>query len=202
MQALLPPPVALGLKGLNALLQREPWARAKLATYAGKSVLIKLADKNILQATIDVNGGLQACDTAIVPDVILALPFTDVAELSNILRNEGIDGISNRVHIQGEAGLAQLLADLSRNLRWDAEADLARVFGDIAAVRIVSLGQSLINGLRYSAQNLQQNIKEYLEDETSLAVHSKDFEMLQSGVTSLHTKLDELDTRIDKLAGV
>lgn len=186
---------------LNALLRREPWASDELSQYAGKTVLLKFAGKNILQTTINSTGGLDACDSAVVADVVLNMPYTDLAELLSTFRASGADGIAKQMHIQGDAGLAQLLADLARNLRWDAQADLARVVGDIAAVRITGFMNFAFNSLQDGARRFNSNIQEYMSIESGLTVKQASFQTLQTNLADLNQRLDKIDARLGKLAG-
>lgn len=195
-------PSVIILSVLNALLRREPWASHELSQYSGKTILLKFADKNILRATINSSGSLDNCDSAVVPDVILSMPFTDLSELVSVLRNQGADGIAKQMHIQGDAGLAQLLADLSRNLRWDAQADLANIFGDIAAVRMTGFMRFAFNGLQDSTRRLTSNIQEYMLDESGLAVKHIELQTLKNSLTGLNQRLDNLDVRLGKLTGI
>jgi ubiquinone biosynthesis protein UbiJ len=57
-------------------------------------------------------------------------------------------GVAPAVELQGDAALATDINWLITNLRWDAEADLERVFGARAAHQIARLGSSLAQGLR------------------------------------------------------
>lgn len=169
MQLPIPTPDNFVLAALNALLQRETWAQKELANYAGKTVLFKLAGKSVLQATIDENGSLLLSTSDFEPHVVLNLPFNDLPGLITSFREYGMDGIAKQMQIQGDAGLAQLIADLARNLRWDIEADLAELFGDVAAVRITDFGKSFVGGVTQTAKRVQANIQEYLQEESPLA---------------------------------
>lgn len=190
------------ISGLNALLRREPWASNELSQYSGKTVLIKFADKDILHATINSVGSLEFSDAAILPDVILSMPFKDLTELITALRQHGAQGLSKQIHIQGDAGLAQLLDNLSRNLRWDIQADLASVVGDIAAVRITKFMRFAANGVQDNARRLNNNIQEYMLNESGLAVEHAELQVLGNSITGINQRLDRLDRKLGKLSGI
>ena len=116
----------------------------------------------MLQATISSDGNLQLSDASVEADVVLDMPFSDLPALVAGFRENGMDGIAKQMQIQGDAGLAQLLADLARTLRWDIEADLASLFGDVAAVRITSFGRAFAGGLVQTAKHFQANIQVFI----------------------------------------
>src|SRR5690606_25300557 len=131
-----PAPASVCARLLNSLLRREDWAKERLARHGGKSVRFVAAPWHIGLA-IGADGLVEASDAAIVPDVTLTLPSDKLSQLPAILRRGDTDEITALLHIQGDAGLAQVVSELARGLRWDAEDDLARLVGDVAAVRLM-----------------------------------------------------------------
>src|SRR5690606_14639852 len=72
------------------------------------------------------------------------------------------------IGIQGDAELAADIQFLFRNLRWDIEDDLSRVFGDVAAHRLAESGRSFMAWQREAAVRLGENLSDYLQDEARL----------------------------------
>src|SRR5690606_5776966 len=151
-----PAPASLCARLLNSLLRREDWARERLARHAGKSVRF-VAEPWRVGLAIQSDGQVQACDPVIVPDVTLTLPSEKLAQVPAILRAGDTDEIAALLHIQGDAGLAQVVSELARGLRWDVEDDLARWVGDVAAVRMVAAVRGLSTAARRSATRLAGN---------------------------------------------
>lgn len=195
----LPPPSGLILRGLNALLAREPWARDRLAHYAGKSLRVAVGDTWHLQASIGSEGYLQPVDTAIVPDVTLAVPADHVHRIPAAWREHGMAGVVDLTRIQGDAGLAHLVSDLAHHLRWDVEDDLARVVGDVLAVRLVRSGRGLAAGVRQAADRLQANLGEYLGDESGVGVREASLQAWSARGQALRGRLDALELRVRQL---
>lgn len=193
-------PESVLLKGLKSLLRREPWASSELSKYAGKTVLVRLGEKDLLLATICSDGALMGADAAIVPDVVLTMPFSDIATMVSTWRTQGPDGLARQIHIQGEAGLAQLLGELARNLRWDVESDLAGVVGDIAAVRITGFMRQAVSGLQHNAKRVDANLRQYLTEESDLAVKHSELDDFGTDLVSLNRRLDSIEARVNKLA--
>uniref|UniRef100_A0A1I8AE78 Protein kinase domain-containing protein n=1 Tax=Steinernema glaseri TaxID=37863 RepID=A0A1I8AE78_9BILA len=128
-------PGAVGVRLLNALLDREDWARERLRSYAGKTVSL-IVGRLQLVYTISSQGKLEQGHPAVVPDVKLTLPQDKLPELPQILQDGDFSRVAQLMHVQGEAGLANLVSDLAANLRWDAEHDLAKIVGDVMADRV------------------------------------------------------------------
>lgn len=187
-------PAALALRALNALLRREDWARHRLSPYAGKSLRFSLSALSF-NVTISSEGELHLSDSAVVPDVTISLPPGRHTELLALWREGRVSQISSVMHIQGDAGLAQLVSDLARDLRWDAEEDLSRIVGDVAAVRLLAGLHALGTGLRQAASHGRENIVEYLGEESGLLVQRREFELWRERVGALSARLDALDRR-------
>jgi ubiquinone biosynthesis protein UbiJ len=117
----LPTPSRMAVSALNALLRREDWARERLAKHAGKTVRFALGAFT-LALTIDSEGLAAQADPAVVPDVTL----TVAPEKLPLPRLGGLGGdreapdFAEATHISGDAALAQVVADLSKQLRWAA----------------------------------------------------------------------------------
>lgn len=192
-------PASLALRAFNALLRREDWARHRLSPYAGKSLRFSLSAWSF-NVTISSEGELRMSDPAVVPDVTISLPPGRRAEILALWREGRLSQISSVMHIQGDAGLAQLVSDLARDLRWDAEEDLSRVVGDVAAMRLLGGLQSLGGGLRQAVRHGQENIAEYLGEESGLLVQRREFEAWRERVGALSVRLDTLGRRVDAQA--
>jgi ubiquinone biosynthesis protein UbiJ len=67
--------------------------------------------------------------------------------------------------IAGAADFAEALGSVLRKLDWDAEEDLSRVVGDIAAHRIVKTAGGFAAAQAEAARRLADNFAEYLRYE-------------------------------------
>jgi len=195
----LPRPSGLLLQGINALLRREPWAREQLAVHAGKSLRLSAGRAWVVQATVASDGSLQSCTTVIRPDVVLSIPPERLRELPAAWRDQGLAGVTGLAQVQGDAGMAHLVSDLARTLRWDVEDDLARLLGDILAVRLTQGVRTLAGGLRQTARRAQGNLAEYLGEESGFGVRGTDFRIWSGELRALEARLDRLDARLSGL---
>lgn len=202
----LPNPTRVAARSLNALLRREDWARERLARHSGKTVRFALGGFT-LGLAIDSEGYADAADPAIVPDVTLTI----AAEKLNLARfmpgaagprdtaRSHADSFADITHISGDAGLAQVVAELAANLRWDAEDDLARAIGDIPASRLLGGARALVTGARAAAGRLGANVAEYLAQERPVLTGHPALQAWRAGVEQLAAGTDALAARTARL---
>jgi len=193
-----PAPASVCARLLNKLLSREDWAKDRLARHAGKSVRFVAAPWQV-GLYIRNDGSVEASDPVIVPDVTLTLPGKRLAQLPAILQRGDTDEITALLHIEGDAGLAQVVSELARGLRWDIEDDLARIVGDVPAVRLLGAARGLTRGARRSAQRLSENISEYLVEENPQVLGRIAFEEWRDRVSVMQQRLDRLEGRVERL---
>lgn len=193
---MLPPFIPpLAARGLNALLDREVWARQRLRTHAGKSVRIVAGSLDLLLA-IGADGRVS---TGAGPANVTAR--VAAADLPRLLDADPAQRLS-AVHIEGEAALAHAVADLARDLRWDVEDELAQRLGDLPARLLVRGVTGVAQAVREGATRLTQNASEYAVHEAGLlaapeAVHAwaREVSTLDDAVRGLQSRVDAL-TRI------
>lgn len=194
----LPAPASVCARLLNSLLRREEWAKERLERHAGKSVRFVAAPWQI-SLSIRSEGLVEVSDQSIVPDVTLTLPAEKLVQMPAILRRGDTDEITALLHIQGDAGLAQVVSELARGLRWDAEDDLARVVGDVAAVRLIAAARGLAKGAERSATRMAENISEYLAEENPQVLGRYTFEEWKGRLAVMGQRLLQLEQQIERL---
>lgn len=158
LHALLAPTLAQRLTLLlNHLLSSEPVARDKLVPHSGKSVSLVLAGwpallppAPVLAWRITPAGLLDWCGLEGAPGADLSATLD--ARNPALLLARAVGGEPPAVQIDGDAQLAADVNWLLQNLRWDAAADLERVFGPQLATPLHQLGQILAAGLRMAVQ--------------------------------------------------
>lgn len=187
------------LQALTALLGREPWARDRLVAHAGKSVRLTLGGSWQLQASVSSTGLLQACDAAVAPDVTLCLPAGRLHELPALWQQQGASGVVGLMHIEGDAGLTRVIADLARGMRWDIEEDLSHLVGDVLAVRLVAAARQGAGATRAAAGRARDNLGEYLTHESQLGVGSAEWGDHAATLAQLSQRLDHLESRLGRL---
>jgi ubiquinone biosynthesis protein UbiJ len=180
---------------LNHLIVQAPWASERLGRHAGARVAI-IAGPLTLRLTIDGSGLLQAADVVAEPDVRIELP-DDFAVRALTDRSKLMSG----ARLSGAADVAETLAFVFRNLRWDAEGDLAAVIGDIPARRLSLAAGALARNTRDGLSRLGANFAEYASHEGELLADPASVKDFVSAVDTLRDDLARLDKRVERLGG-
>jgi ubiquinone biosynthesis protein UbiJ len=177
---------------LNHLLKDAQWARERLAQSAGSTVRIAMPPFR-LEFAIDADGKLSEASTQ-QPDVVIALPAD--APLHAL---SGSEALMRKARITGSAELADSLGFVFRNLRWDAEEDLSRLVGDIAAHRLVAQARRLASWHVDATNNLAENFAEYLREEQPILTGARLAEEFAKNVDDLRDDVARLDKRVARL---
>lgn len=141
---------------VNHVLAGEPVAMKRLCPHAGKRLHIELADwPSLLPAPAPVifqvtPAGLveRPADTERASGVPAELQLRVGAANPALLLVTLASGERPDVVVQGEAQFAADVQWLADNLRWDLEADLARLLGPLPARQLARLGAALAASLR------------------------------------------------------
>jgi ubiquinone biosynthesis protein UbiJ len=184
------PAVAL----INHLLARERWASERLAPFTGRRVRFRPAPLPDLVLEIRAADKVQAGAGGDV-DLTLTIP---PAALPRILAQD--EAALREVRVEGDAALANAVLFLFRNLRWDAEEDLARIVGDVAAHRVAAAARGFAAWQREAGVRLGQNVAEYLKDEAALLVHPHELETFARQVDALRDAVERLEKRVQRLS--
>lgn len=192
-------PSAVYARALNALLRREEWASNRLIPHSGK-VLHFAAGRLQAQLQVTRDGFVRSADASAAANVTLTIPANRLSELPGILKTRDPARIASLMHIEGDAGLAALVSDLARDLRWDIEDDVARLVGDIAAARLAATGKLLFKETSQAASRLHGNVAEYLSQESGMVVSQSDYNDWQLDIDRLEYRLDALDARLRALS--
>lgn len=186
---------ALIVKPVNHVLGASPWATERLRRHAGAHVCLQ-AGPLALKLCIDGRGLLQVAQQSGDPDVTIELNEDFPAKL--LLERESV---MSSARLSGSADVAETLAFVFRNLRWDIEGDLAAVIGDIPARRLSLAGSRLIHEMRSGAGRLSGNLVEYATEEAGLLVSPAAAGEFIRDVDALRDEMARLEKRIARLGG-
>jgi ubiquinone biosynthesis protein UbiJ len=180
---------------INHLLVREPWARDKLAAHAGK---IACMDAGVVTIKLKVasDGLLEQAITDGDADVTIRIKLSD---LPLLMQNR--ERAFSTVKVEGDAELANTISQLSQSLRWEAEEDLSRWIGDIAATRLVASARAALDTAQSTQRKLAENIAEYFLEENPMLVRPQAVADFTSEVTRLRDDVERMAKRIEKLKG-
>jgi ubiquinone biosynthesis protein UbiJ len=187
---------SLYLPAINRLLRQNSWALERLRPFAAKVLRVDCFPVRLLLG-ITETGEAATAAPEIPPDVTIRL------SPGVMLRLAARDASAwNDIAVEGDPQLAAALNHIARNIRWDVEEDLSRVFGDIAAHRMVETGRKLDNWGRQGADNLARSFAEYWTEEQPLIAGRADVEQFNRDVDALRDDVARLEKRIEQVTAV
>jgi ubiquinone biosynthesis protein UbiJ len=181
------------LAALNHLLGQAAWARRQLQPFAGRRARFEMLPWRFAFG-IGTDGRFEAVTEPEV-DVTVVLPAN-----GPLLALQGIDRLMATAHVSGNAEFATALSFVLKNLRWDAEEDLARLVGDIVAHRVVSGLSSITAWQKQAARNVAENVAEYLGSEAKLLTPAREMDAFRVDLGDFTDRLAKLEVRIRTVA--
>jgi ubiquinone biosynthesis accessory factor UbiJ len=183
----------LSARLLNHLLTGAPWATERLHQHRGCQFRLRLGQQE-LDFLVGNGGLLHPCVAGGAASVTIELPAQTPALA---LFDRG--AIFQRARISGSAEFAETLGFVFRNLRWDAEHDIAQLFGDIVAHRLVQGGRRLMAAQVDGIRRLVANGAEYLVFEKRVLPLREEAGQFSQDLADLREELARLETRIARL---
>jgi ubiquinone biosynthesis accessory factor UbiJ len=178
---------------VNHLLRGAAWARAELKVHAGKTARFELFPAGCSLTVLD-SGEVTAAAGDADPAVTLRLTPGLMLRLA-----AGDESAWREVDASGDTDFAATINQLARNLRWDFEEDLSRVFGDIAAHRMAETGRGLLRWGGQSAEGVARSFTEYWTEEQPLIVSALELEEFNRDVDALRDDAARLEKRVEIL---
>ena len=160
---------------LNQLLEREGWARERLARLEGQTAELRPPLLPPLRLVIAAGGRIEPgrIDPSGEPSAIVAL--------------QGVTG---------EGALADELRYLAKHLRWDFEEELSRVMGDVAAERVGSTLRAFARWQVDAAQRVTEALADYAAVESNALVRRGELARFAVEVERLRAAIAELERRL------
>ncbi len=183
----LPEAALAGL--LNHLLSQHSWATARLRPHAGKTLQLRLPLTSAV-LSIQQDGSFAPAvpgaqvDATLIPNPLAWLTSSDARFIAG-----GED-----------AALAKELAETLGKMRWDAEEDLSRVLGDIAAHRLVSTATGVLEWHRNAAETIARSWAEHWQEESPLLAQPGQVNAFFKEVGELHDRVEQLEQKIKHLS--
>ena len=183
---------------LNHLLEAEPWARERLVPYAAETLELRAPPLPRLRFTIAADGRLAAASRDDSPAAEPSLVIT-VRPDALAAAVKGEDHLLRSIDVAGNAGLASEVMFLVRHLRWDAEEDVARFIGDVAAHRLVGMAHEVAAWHADAARRVAEGLIEYATEEKHMLVKRGELDEIAARSARLRDGLERLEKRIDRL---
>ena len=192
----------------NHLLTQSGWAMGRLRPYVGRRAQIVVGGKEeaagsgatphralVFPFVIGSDGLLNPSSSDTAADVSLHLP----AEALSALPSGGLQAVMGRVQVSGAADLAETLGFVFRHLRWDGEADLARLLGDIPAHRLSLWAGQAWRWQQEASRCMLANGLEYLVEERGVVPSRHVVHDYAQEVDRLRDDLARLEKRLQRL---
>ena len=178
---------------INHLLAQEPWARQELQRHAGKIAAIDTGAV-VLRLLVAADGMLAAAPADEPARVTIRVKLSD---LPLIAQNR--ERAFSYVQIEGDAEFANAISNLSKSLRWEAEYDLEKLVGPIAAVRAVSGARAAFEAVKTGHRKLAENVAEFLLDEKPVLIRPQAVEQFSADVGRLRDDVERAAKRLARL---
>lgn len=178
---------------INHLLAQEAWARDALAMHAGKEATID-AGSVALRMRVSADGMVELSESEAPANVTIRVKLAD---LPLIAQNR--DRAFSYVKIEGDAEFANTISQLGKGLRWEAEHDLERFIGPIAATRLAGGARSVFDAAAAGQKKVAENIAEYFLEEKPLLIRPVMVEDFAGEVSRLRDDVERTAKRIARL---
>lgn len=187
---------AIALNFVNHVLTGASWARLRLQPFAGQSAHLSIGSL-VIPVGITAKGlfkSVVVSESGAAPAVTIALPADTPLRLLT-----DRPSLFSAARISGSAEFAEAIGFVFRNLRWDAEDDLAQLVGDIPARRLLLGGRYFAQWHLQQAKNLVLNFTEYLTEESNTISRQTDVKTFSRAVDAIHDDCSRLELRIQQL---
>jgi ubiquinone biosynthesis protein UbiJ len=186
------PVEAVIIGALNHLLAAQSWATARLLPHAGDVIRLELPPV-LVELAVTAEGLFEPASGR-EPAVTITVPASSLPRL--LARDMQA---RRAVTVTGNVGLAADLEYLFANLRWDAEADLSRVVGDIAAHRIGRAARAAADVPREVARSIARSSRQFLIEEQPVLARPDEVSAFIDEVDHLRDDAERLEARLARL---
>ena len=210
---------------INHLLQSASWARERLKPFSGKTVQFTVAPFSVALAIRD-NGEASPLRIARPRDTLAERPVAGTGAAARYPQTAGFasnesarpcdavftltPGVALRllasdknawqeVQMSGDTELAREVLFVAQNVRWDAEEDLSRVFGDILAHRMAQAASDLKRWPLQAADSIARSAAAYWTDEQPLIATRHDVERFVREVDALRDDVARFEKRLQQM---
>lgn len=183
----------LALAGvLNHLVSQTPGGLSGLSKHAGRKLAIDaviarhvflIKEDGLLSAVSDKEA---EATIRLTPDLLTRLPFEGKAAFRS-------------APTEGDSELLSAFNDVFQNMQWDAEADLAKLFGPVIGFRMAEAGRSFSGWLSQASLDTAKTLAEYATEENPMLASPLDIRHFNADVDALRDDVARLEARIARL---
>ncbi len=175
---------------LNHLLSQHSWAAAQLRPHAGKILQLRLP---LASAALAIQGDGSFAPAAPGARVDVTLIPNPLAWLASA------DPTACFIPGGEDVALAKELAETLGKMRWDAEEDLSRVLGDIAAHKLVSTATGVLEWHKNAAETIARSWVEHWQEEKPTLAQPELVRAFFKEVGEVHDRVELLEKKIRQL---
>jgi ubiquinone biosynthesis protein UbiJ len=178
----------------NSMLERESWARQRLAVHAGRSFVV-VTGPVVAAMRIDDTGLLEGYALADgPPDLRLAVqPWSVPGLLADPSRWE------EAVTSEGDPALAATLRELAQTTPFWVEQFFSRWLGPVVGQRVAGAGRQVLGFPDYAAERLSESVASYLRDETGTLATGEEARVFAEQTSIISGRVDALEARLHAL---
>jgi ubiquinone biosynthesis protein UbiJ len=182
---------------LNRALERESWARERLAMHAGRSFTVAAGP---LQQSflIMANGQLDTPEHGSgMTDLLLRV---SPLRLPSLLAQP--QRWNDCVTATGDAALASTISELAQTLPWFIEAMWTRALGPVAGTRAADFGRRVLEFPAQAAERFSASVSAYAREEAAprYGLTRDETQAFSDAVAAVAERTDALEQRIERLA--
>ena len=190
-----PTPTSIGSDLANRMLERETWARDKLAAHAGRVFTVTVGP---------ATGVFRITDTGTLESVPLAEATSNLRISVSPLNLPAFLADprqwSEYVREDGDVALGGALKELAQTLPWFVEQAFARALGPIAGQRVADVGRRLLGFPEYAAERVTESVARYARDEARLLAHGDELRRFTDETRDVAARVDALAARVTALS--
>ncbi len=180
----------LALSIINHLIQQNPETQAALAGYNGIVLTLNIAGLRV-HGQFDAKGFLT--DSQREADTVITFHNGAVQKLMQ-RQMPGVGDFS----IEGDQELGMNLLPLLGSLRYYANDDLSRLFGDAAAGSLATRAAQVGSTLKQIGQGLMGQAADFAKEPQAPVITRREFEIWMEEVDRLRDDIARLNARLDK----
>lgn len=187
-------------RALNALLQRDPATPHRLATLAGRSLVLRLSTAEWQLIATATATGLRFTDTTPVTAPEASLTLTPAA-MGALLSGTPIEDavLQGHVLIEGDAQLVTRFGTLIRQLDPDIEGALSQLIGSLPAHAVMAQLRRQHRYQRTTWSQLRTESAEYMTEEARWVVGHHQLHVIRDQLDELTRQLERNERRTARL---
>lgn len=179
---------------LQHITSQNSWSRPYLIGFAGKVVQF---DFSLFKSNLIIleDGSLSIAGDTASADTVIHIPPSFAMRL--MAQDESA---KMQIRIDGDTHLATELSKVLQQMRWDIEEDLSHLIGDIAANKVVSGSQKILQETKKQTINLAEMLGEYWQEEKPTIAKKWQVEKFVQDVDTLKSDIARFEKKLQKLA--